>query len=88
MSRSRRGDFSIEVCALADAAKIHLRFKLAMREVNKLGAYADKADWVWKVIQDTVQHKASSSSFKTALQTAQQDLALRKNLITYVCLGF
>jgi len=37
-SRPRRGDFSDDVCALADAAKIHLRFKLAMGEVNKLGA--------------------------------------------------
>jgi len=87
-SRPRRSDFSDDVCALADAAKIHLRFKLAMGEVNKLGAYTNKTDWVWKVIQDTVKQKASNSILKSALETAQRDTVLKKNLTTYVSFSF
>ena len=83
VSRSRHSDFSAEISALADAAKNHLRFKLAMGDVNKLGAYANKGDWAWKVIEDTVQQK-SNAGFRKALSTAQQDATIKRNLTTYV----
>jgi len=59
-----------------------------MGEVNKLSAYANKADWVWKVIQDTVKQKASNSTLKFALTSAQQDISLGRNLTKYVSCRF
>ena len=55
-----------------------------MGEVNKLSAYTNKADWVWKVIQDTVKQKTSNSTLKFAFNSAQQDVSLGKNLMKYV----
>ncbi len=59
-----------------------------MGEVNKLSAYANKADWVWNVIQDTVKQKASNSTLKFALTSAQQDISLGRNLTKYVSRRF
>jgi predicted DNA-binding protein (MmcQ/YjbR family) len=55
-----------------------------MGDVNKLGAYANKADWIWTVIQDSVKQKQSNSTLKIAFNSAQQDVSVGKNLMKYV----
>jgi hypothetical protein len=87
LGRPRRSDFSTQVCALADAAKNHLRFKLAMGDVNKLGMYTNKGDWAWKIIEDTVLQKPNII-FKQALADAQKNAILKRNLTTYVSFKF